>query len=127
MATSLEALNGAWRIDFDASLAVNEQWNRAYNGYGIEARAAMRESLGARELAVDMKGLSMKDWSGKGKERLYRLREIHNHGAGVRMTVAPEKSAPYFVDIVMRERDVMRLTVEGQEPIILRRISGTTR
>lgn len=126
-ATEPGALSGVWRIDFNATLAVNEDWKRAYDGYLTEARAAMRESLGARELTVDIENLTMKDRTGTGQERFYSVREIHRHSGGLRMTVTPENSAPYFVDAVLLAPDAMRLIIDEQEPIILNRVAGAAR
>ena len=126
-AASTDALNGTWRINFEATLAINEDWKRTYNGYGAEAKVAMRNSLSVRELAVDIENMTMKDRSGTGKERSYDVRDIHTHGDGLRMTVTPQNSPSYFVDVLFQGNNAMQIVIDERESIVMTRVTKKTR
>lgn len=123
LASPPEALDGVWKIDIEESIKVNEKWRQTFESYGVEAREAWRESLAAKVLALDMKARVIKERTSQGRERFYKVTEVHNWGAGLRMTVVPENSAPYFMDVVLQGRDAMRIVIDENEPIIMMRIA----
>lgn len=115
------AMNGAWRIDIEATFRENPNWRQAYDAAGVESRAAMRAGWEKRTLIIDLGAHLITRQDQTGKLSRFTIRDIHREGGILHLATMARDGALLAFSLATAGPDRLRLVIEHDPPILLKR------